>query len=253
MYLIKKIYYFFKFKIYNNILLLVSPWNYSPYLRKLILNLFFIETKIYNYQNSLDLIERSNLLKKKYFKDAKAFSNRYFLIIYSTKFINTQKNCDFAEFGVFEGLTLNLFAKNLKNKKCYGFDSFEGLPVAWGNILPKGYFKTDILKSKHKNIIIIPGKYEDILVSFLSNYSGKFDLIHIDCDLYSSTKFIFDNIYSKLYDTSFLIMDEFYGYPSYEKYEYKAFFEFVSKFKLNYQFLGYSNKSVLVKLTKNLL
>ena len=46
-------------------------------------------------------------------------------------------------------------------------------------------------------------------------------------------------------------MDEFYGYPSYEKYEFKAFFEFVNEMKMDYYILAFSNKSVLIKLIKN--
>jgi len=89
------------------------------------------------------------------------------------------------------------------------------------------------------------------LDKFLENHKKKFSLIHIDCDLYSSTVYVLNKMYPKMKETSYLIMDEFYGYPSYERYEYKAFFEFVNEMKIDYYILAFSNKSVLIKLIKN--
>ncbi len=249
--LIKIIKNFFFLNIYNNFLLFFSPWNYSVALRKILLKMFFVETRILQYDIALELINNSDNLKKNFFKKANKFANRYLLILYACSILENNNNSDLAEFGVFEGLTLKIFAKNLSKKKCYGFDSFDGLPSAWGNILPKGYFKTKIPTFKQSNIKIIPGLFEETLDKFLENHKKKFSLIHIDCDLYSSTVYVLNKMYPKMKETSYLIMDEFYGYPSYEKYEFKAFFEFVNEMKIDYYILAFSNKSVLIKLIKN--
>ena len=48
----------------------------------------------------------------------------------------------FLEFGVFEGDSINVIAKKMKNKTIHGFDSFEGLPQDWGGTFyDKEYFR----------------------------------------------------------------------------------------------------------------
>ena len=54
---------------------------------------------------------------------------------------------NFFKFGVFQGKSINFFAKKIKNKTIYGFDSFSGLNEDWeGTQYQKGYFD---LKVKH--------------------------------------------------------------------------------------------------------
>jgi hypothetical protein len=95
------------------------------------------------------------------------------------------KNNDQAlEFGVYKGHTLKKISKHVK--KGYGF---EGLPK--GNIGWKaGGFEVDQIPNCGNNIELVIGWYEETLEDFLKNNNSNFKLIHIDCDVFSSTKYV---------------------------------------------------------------
>ena len=81
----------------------------------------------------------------------------------------------FLEFGVFQGKSINFFAKKIKNKTIYGFDSFSGLNEDWeGTQYQKGYFD---LKGKtpkvEKNVILIKGKVQETLENFLDEHNPR--------------------------------------------------------------------------------
>ena len=63
---------------------------------------------------------------------------RSFAINKSLEYSNNENEL-FMEFGVHEGKSINFFSKYLKekNKKIYGFDSFQGQPDDW-----PGYIRT---------------------------------------------------------------------------------------------------------------
>lgn len=37
--------------------------------------------------------------------------------------------------------------------------------------------------------------------------------VYVDCDLYSSTKVIFENIYYRINEDTIIVFDEYYNYP----------------------------------------
>ena len=90
---------------------------------------------------------------------------------------------------------LNYIAKNIdSNRTVYGFDSFEGLPEDWiPRSITKGTFKQSTLPIVENNVKIIVGMFEDTLPDFVNKHSNdKIALLHVDCDIYSSTKTIFN-------------------------------------------------------------
>ena len=166
-----------------------------------------------------------------------------------------------AEFGVFEGDSLRLFA-SLTDKEIHGFDSFEGLPEAWtGHSLDKSYFAVDKLKAFPKNVTLHKGWFSDSLPGFLENHKDEiFAFMHIDCDLYSSTKEILMRCSKKIVPGTIILFDEYINYPNWENHEYKAFKEFMnSRPDLSYIYtkvsaIGYtySPGSVAVKIIRKL-
>ena len=64
--------------------------------------------------------------------------------------------------------------------------------------------------------------------------------IHIDCDLYSSTKTIFDLLKERIKPGCVLVFDEYFNHPSWEEDEYKAFMEFIAETGLKYEYIGYN-------------
>jgi len=84
----------------------------------------------------------------------------------------------------------------------------------------------------------------------LSNHAKPISFLHIDCDLYSSTKTIFDLLGDRLLPGTIIVFDEYFNYPSWKKHEYLAFSEFINNSTLNYEYLCYNkfHEQVAVKL-----
>jgi hypothetical protein len=139
------------------------------------------------------------------------------------------------ELGVFTGKSITKIAKALPNRTIYGFDSFEGLPEAWNRAdggFAKGEFalKTDKLPKVPSNVHLIKGWFNNTLPPFAQKLhdSGEcIALLHIDCDLYSSTVTILDTLAPYLSDKCLVVFDELFNYPSYENHELRALQEFL--------------------------
>ena len=83
---------------------------------------------------------------------------------------------------------------------------------------------------------------------FLQEHDDNFALIHIDCDIYQSTKDIFNHIESRLVKGSIIIFDEFFNYPNWQQHEYKAFQEFLSKSTKKFRYLCYAHTQVAIEI-----
>ena len=94
------------------------------------------------------------------------------------------------EFGVYKGNSINLLADLKPNVTWYGFDSFVGLPEDWTIGAKAGAFSTDgKLPFVRRNVQLVAGFFEQTMPSFIAEHRGeKIAFLHIDCDLYSSTK-----------------------------------------------------------------
>src|SRR5262245_38487459 len=91
------------------------------------------------------------------------------------------------EFGVWKGESLRVFAERCPDRHVYGFDSFEGLPEDWWT-RPNGTFKTTPPHIDSSNVTMIKGLFEETLHRFLAGWSGRAAIVHVDCDLYMSTR-----------------------------------------------------------------
>lgn len=157
------------------------------------------------------------------------------------------------EFGVWRGQSLEWFSKKFPTASLFGFDSFSGLPEDWnlgGRIMDKGTFSCNDVKgvlnslAKLRNVDIVQGLFEEALPVFLEKVKlTRVDLIHFDCDLYSSTKTVLNYLGKYIKPGTLLLFDEFTSSKneSYliREHEYKAFAEFCKlnkTFSLN--FLG---------------
>jgi hypothetical protein len=64
--------------------------------------------------------------------------------------------------------------------------------------------------------------------------------MHLDCDLYSSTKTVFDLQGDRIVSGTVIQFDEYFNYPGWRTHEYKAFHEFIYDRGLQYTYLGYT-------------
>ena len=153
------------------------------------------------------------------------------------------------EFGVFKGYTLRLLANSNKNKSVAGFDSFEGLPTDWRAGFSEGQFKTNIPVFKESNISIHQGWFNETIPKFLETLNQPIALLHIDCDLYESTKCVFDLLWDRLADDAIIVFDEYFNYPGWESHEHKALQEAINTTKRTITYLGYNpvGEQIMVK------
>lgn len=147
----------------------------------------------------------------------------------------------FLEFGVFSGATINLMSNILKDKIFYGFDSFEGLPENWtGTIRHKASFDLHgNLPKVNDNVKLIKGWFNETLPKFLTEHKEPVSFLHVDCDIYSSAKTIFDNLKDRIVVGTIIVFDEYYNYNNWKNHEYKAFQEFVLENKIKYKYLTF--------------
>lgn len=171
------------------------------------------------------------------------------LIDYALK--NLPKQGCVLEFGVFKGGTIRYMAKRLRERQLFGFDSFEGLPENWAGFSmdTESFNLNNKLPKVPKNVELVSGWYTDTLPIWVKeNAETKIAFIHIDCDIYSSTKTIFDVVGNKIGAGTFILFDEFFNYPGWQLHEVKAFNEFCSGHNKNFRYIGYSRQQVLVEI-----
>jgi len=156
------------------------------------------------------------------------------------------------EFGVYNGRSINTLSQMLPNAVFYGFDSFTGLPEKWeGNDLDRGYFnRSGIPPVTNKNVQLRIGSFADTVPIFAKEISEKtqIDLLHIDCDIYSSTKTVLDLCRLNIKSGTIIIFDEYFGYPNWENHEHKAFTEFVDQFGYQFEYLFYRTRQLCVQI-----
>lgn len=167
---------------------------------------------------------------------------------------NLQGEIDYLEFGVSGGTSLNWWVQKNKNPRSrfVGFDTFTGLPEPYDNV-PKGTFSTqgmlpEVEDNRCKYEI---GLFQDTLFGFIEQFKlDRRTVVHIDCDLYSSALFVLSVLAPKLKKGDILIFDEL-GSIRHPTHEFRAFCDFISSYKFNYELLGASNfyHQVAMKLT----
>jgi O-methyltransferase len=121
---------------------------------------------------------------------------------------------DYLEFGVWRGTTFKKWLEMNRHpdSRFSGFDSFEGLPEDWFPGQPKGTFSTggvapDIDDARGSFEV---GWFQNTLYPFLSTFkSDKQLVVHIDCDLYSSTLFVLGALDRHLTPGTVIIFDDF--------------------------------------------
>lgn len=157
-----------------------------------------------------------------------------------------------AEFGVYSGRTIQIIARHFPELTVHGFDSFRGLPERWtGSSEPKGAF--DVHGSaptlQVENVEFHVGWFEDTTPQFAKNTSEPFRFVHMDADLYSSTKTVFDHLGDRFVEGTVIVFDEYFGYHGWQHHEHKAFTEFLADQKLSFEALVIGHMSLGVRLT----
>lgn len=163
------------------------------------------------------------------------------------------------EFGVYKGASLDFFSKRCPGTM-YGFDSAEGLPEDWDlaggqpyggiGLRPKGSYKGQPI-GKAPTAQLVTGWFEDTLPDFLTwsgNEGRNVALLHIDCDIYSSTATVLECLESRIVPGTVIIFDEIYNYPNFAQGEMRAWLELLERKPMDYQWLHHVRRKSAASL-----
>lgn len=156
------------------------------------------------------------------------------------------------EFGVYHGRSLRLIADRVRSG-VHGFDSFRGLPEDWTRAEPAGSYSTEGRKPDVPgHVELHEGWFSETLPDFLASHREPVRLAHIDCDLYSSTRTVLENIGPKLRQGSILVFDDYLGFPGWRDHEYRAFQEYSRQHALEWRYLAFSlvDRQAAVEVTR---
>lgn len=147
------------------------------------------------------------------------------------------------EFGVSAGKSIRSIARQAgPNRTVHGFDSFEGLPGDWSGtgMLAGRFSRGGKPPSAPSNVKFHIGWIEDTLAPFLAENPVPAAFVHIDVDLYSSTRSILDGLADRLVPGSVVVFDEYFNHPAWREHEYKAWAETVAARGIAYRYIGFS-------------
>jgi Macrocin-O-methyltransferase (TylF) len=158
-----------------------------------------------------------------------------------------------AEFGVYRGTSLTQIARFFPDKTVHGFDSFVGLPEAWSGT-GKGAGAFDV-GAKHPelpvdNVEFHVGWFDDTVPQFAQQQSGPFAFAHLDADLYSSTKTVFDHLEDWFVPGTVIVFDEYFGYYGWQRHEHLAFQEFLERTELSFEGISLGHMNLAVRLVE---
>ncbi len=138
------------------------------------------------------------------------------LMIHSLSKSQTGVKGDYAEVGVFKGATAKAISESKKNKHLHLFDTFEGLPKTRKKLDRR--YKTNMFKSNYdrvksklsvyKNVHIYKGLFPETAGPVVDK---KFSFVHLDVDLYESTRDSLEFFYPRMSKGGILISHDYHA------------------------------------------
>jgi O-methyltransferase len=150
-----------------------------------------------------------------------------------------KKAIDYLEFGVFEGASIGQWCVLNQNvsSRFFGFDSFEGLPEDWHSEKRKGAFSTGGKSPEiaDPRVRFVAGWFQQSLRAFVASYRPQSQLvIHVDCDLYSSTLYCLTTFDPVISPGTLIVLDDFFD----ALHVYRALSDYCSAYVRQYKILA---------------
>ena len=222
----------------------------------------FFKSGKYNrtiYQESFDMaVKETYETLKNEITNSMIFIDKYDLRAYCVKILREhlsdykqrKNNILCLEFGVWRGRSINYFSDELPEMKFIGFDSFQGIPEDWaGTGSPAGSFSAEgQIPTVNDNVKLQVGMIEETLPKFFKeNLDVNIAFVHIDVDIYSTSKFILSNIKNRLMPGSIILFDDFCCFPGWKNGEYKALNEVFKREEYDYLGFGEMVSGITIK------
>ena len=156
----------------------------------------------------------------------------------------------FAEFGVWNGDSINYLASLFNPKIIWGFDSFFGLEENFSiDHLKKGFSLNGTPPLVRDNVSLVTGSFSKTLPVWLNEHSGVFSFLNIDCDTYEATSTVLNFLGPKrIVSGTVILFDEYFGFPGWKDHEFKAWQEYCNKNNTKYKYLAVNCMQVLVQV-----
>lgn len=148
---------------------------------------------------------------------------------------------DYLEFGVFEGASIRFWCAANQNRasRFFGFDSFEGLPEDWHSGKRRGAFSTGgkLPEIADCRVSFVTGWFQKSLRGFLSSYHPQSQLvIHVDCDLYSSTLYCLATLDPLISPNTVIMLDDFFD----ALHVYRALTDYCAAYMREYKIVAHT-------------
>ena len=167
---------------------------------------------------------------------------------------------EWLEFGVARGYTMTKIARRRlaavgsDTALVHGFDSFQGLPEGWDKYGTGAFDRKGRPPWHSKHVKWHVGWYNTTARQFAtelqqrsapSSSSRLISFMHVDCDLYSATAQIFEELEAYLAPGAFIVFDELVGYPGYRGHEMLALFQMLQRTKRKVRVIGWPGPDLL--------
>jgi len=207
---------------------------YRRLVHKYFLEDLMLELKLRSKKEACDYIE-------KHLSTALLFDDRYAQLTYALARARAALPDGLVcEFGVSGGKSLRHIARQCKGR-VHGFDTFAGLPEDWsGTSARAGAFGRRRKPRVPSNVTLHDGSFSKSIPPFLESHQGPAALLHLDADIYSSTKTVLTLFRERIGSGTILVFDEYHNYPNWREHEFKAFQEFIAENRKAYRYIGFS-------------
>lgn len=141
------------------------------------------------------------------------------------------------EFGVFKGDSIRHMAGRKPANALHGFDSFQGFPDDDRRDWDQD-FSVAALPDVPANVILHPGFFEQTLPAFLQTWNSqrpRIALVHIDCDIFSSTHTVLSALEPHLTAGDIIAFDELINYSEFAANEFLALYLFLQRTGLDFE------------------
>lgn len=133
-----------------------------------------------------------------------------------------------AEFGVHQGRSIRLIGRRWPRRRIFGFDSFEGFPEDGRKDWRQDFSTGGVMPEVPPNVTLVKGFFDATLPGFVAGHAGKhLSMLHIDCDIYSSTRVILRECRPMIRPGCIIVFDELLHYNGFLRNEFLALWEFV--------------------------
>jgi hypothetical protein len=98
---------------------------------------------------------------------------------------------------------------------------------------------------------LIPGLFENTLPQWVRAQNKNFAFVHLDADLYSSTKQVLTIANAYFPNNTLFLFDEYFGYVGWENGEHKAWIEWLELNRYSAECIAFAgNGTALFRLKK---